>query len=442
MNKKTIDAHSAREWYLQKFEDFQAGLNGAKATPFHEIRLDALQKFKLLGFPGRKDEEWKYTNVSPLLKHRFDQLAPGGAVTKEMVDQTAFRAAGKNLVVLVNGKYAPELSSYRAEAGLIVESLAGSREKHADLLEKHLARYARYDQETFTALNTAFADDGVFIYLPENTVVEQPLYILYLSRGDQEGFFANPRNLIIAGQNSRMKIVESFHSLGEQTYFNNVVTEIFVDAHARIDLVRFQNESVNAFHIYNLQAKQKAESYFSQVNIDIGGGLVRNNLNVELDGQRCEGHLIGFYMGAGTQHIDNHTLIDHARANCESNELYKGILAGKAQGVFNGKIYVHREAQKTNAYQDNKALLLSDDAVINTKPQLEIFADDVRCSHGATVGQLDEEAVFYLRARGIPEQKAQSILQYAFASDVFQYIPIEELQQEIDEIILDRFNKL
>lgn len=441
MSKQLIDAQSAQSFYLQKFEEFAAGLNGDSKTAFHQVRLNALEHFRRLGFPGRKDEEWKYTNVTPLLRHTFGDLQPGN-VDRSLVEKLAFPSGLGNLVVMVNGQLAPELSNYQAEGGLIVENLSTAMKNHAGLVEKHFSRYANYEQESFTALNTAFAANGLFVYVPANLEVETPLYVLHISQPGEQGFFANPRNLIIAEKNSRIKIVESFRADGDHPYFNNVVTEAWVDTHARVDHVRLQDESTGAFHIFNMQARQEAESFYSLTNLDIGGGLVRNNLNIELDGPHGEGHLIGFYMGTGTQHIDNHTLIDHAQPNCESNELYKGILSGKAQGVFNGKIFVRQDAQKTNAYQDNKALLLSDEAIVNTKPQLEIFADDVRCSHGATVGQLDEEAIFYLRARGIPEETANSILQYAFASDVFQYIPIEELRSEVDEIILERFQQL
>jgi Fe-S cluster assembly protein SufD len=248
--------------------------------------------------------------------------------------------------------------------------------------------------------------------------------------------------LIIGGRNSQIKVLESHHGLGEKAYFNNAVTEVVVQENARINHMRVQDESPGAYHITSLQAYQERDSYYSLVNVDLGGALVRNNLSIKLDAENCEAHIIGFYLGGGKQHMDNHTAIDHAKPNCFSNELYKGILGGKARGVFSGKIFVHPDAQKTNAYQNNKALILSDDAVINTKPQLEIFADDVKCSHGATVGQLDKEALFYLRSRGIAEEKANSILQYAFASDVFNYIPIEAVKERLNEIILNRLDQL
>jgi Fe-S cluster assembly protein SufD len=443
MKKVKIDPAEMKDWYVSAFSAFENRLNGSREIPFHDIRRSALSKFAELGFPGRRDEDWKYTNVSPLLKHKFRMADRPAKVSADTVQKFTFKGMTKNVLVFVNGRYSQELSSAGLAAkGVVVESLENGLKERSGIIEKHISKYAGFDSQTFVALNTAFASDGAFIYLPDNAIVEEPVHLLYISDPSEASFFASPRNLIIGGRNSQIKVLESHHGLGEKAYFNNAVTEVVVQENARINHMRVQDESPGAYHITSLQAYQERDSYYSLVNVDLGGALVRNNLSIKLDAENCEAHIIGFYLGGGKQHMDNHTAIDHAKPNCFSNELYKGILGGKARGVFSGKIFVHPDAQKTNAYQNNKALILSDDAVINTKPQLEIFADDVKCSHGATVGQLDKEALFYLRSRGIAEEKANSILQYAFASDVFNYIPIEAVKERLNEIILNRLDQL
>ncbi len=441
MSKLNYD--EIKDWYVSNFNVFENNLNGSRDVPFHKVRKSAIAKFESLGFPARRHEEWKYTNITPLLKEKLPLAGKSDRFSAADLDAYTFEGLEKNLLVFVNGQYSQALSNYKNTIdGVIIENLSSALSNHSDLIAESLSRYANYDDEAFVALNTAFANDGLFIYVPDNTEVEAPLHLLHLTDSSDGAFFSNTRHLIVAGKNSRLKVVESHHGIGKAICFNNFVSEVVVMNNARVDHVKLQDEHAAAYHIYNLQAHQEKESVYSLVNIDIGGKLTRNSLNVALKAEHCEGHLIGFYMGSKKQHIDNHTAIDHAMPNCYSNEIYKGILGGKASGVFNGKIFVRQDAQKTNAYQDNKALLLSDDAKVNTKPQLEIFADDVKCSHGATVGQLDEEAIFYLRSRGIPQEKAQSMMQYAFASDVFEYIPIASVREKIDHTIFERFKTL
>ena len=373
MSKQNIQHTEMKDWYLSRFEAFENSLNGARDIPFHETRKSAISRFSKIGFPGRRDEEWKYSNVTPLLMHQFNFATPS-RIDEASVKQFAFNGLEKNLVIFLNGRFSPELSNYSSTAkGLIVDSLENALQHHAGLMRAHLAKYAGFEEEHFVALNTAFANDGFFIYVPENTIVEETIHVLYLSDSRESSFFSNPRNLIIGGKNSQVKIIERHGGLGDNPYFNNAVTEVAAAENSRIDHVRVQDEQSSAYHIFAMQVHQNRDSHYSLVNVDLGGRFVRNNLNLALDAQNCEGHLIGFYMGTGKQHVDNHTLIDHIKPNCYSNELYKGILGGKSTGVFNGKIFVRQDAQKTNAYQDNKALLLTDDARINTKPQLEIF---------------------------------------------------------------------
>ena len=287
-----------------------------------------------------------------------------------MLGDFTFDKLKENLVVFVNGQFSEELSQIDLNNDdVIVENLRNAMANHSGLVNKHLGHYANFEDEPFTALNTAFTNEGTFIFVPENKVIEDPIHLINISTGDA-GLVAHPRNLFVAGKNSQVKIIESFHSLSETTYFNNLVTEVFVDERAIVDHIKLQEESTNSFHISNSQVQQEKESVYTTVNIDLGGGIVRNNLNILLNAENCESHLFGFYLGFGTQHIDNHTFIDHAKPHCFSNELYKGILDQKARGVFNGKIMVRPDAQKTNALQSNKTLLLTNDASINAKPQL------------------------------------------------------------------------
>ena len=430
-----------KQWYISNFNLFEESLNGSRETPFHEVRRSAISKFSELGFPTPRHEDWKYTNVTPMLEHKFKLPTETAKVPGEVLRDFAFDKLKENLVVFINGFFSEELSKIDLNSDdIIVSSLRKAMVNHSDLVNKHLGRYASFEDESFTALNTAFTNDGTFIFVPDNKVIEDPIHLINISTGNAE-LVSYPRNLFIAGENSQVKIIESFHSLSDTTYFNNLVTEVFVGERAIVDHIKLQEESTNAFHISNSQVQQEKGSVYTTVNIDLGGGLVRNNLTILLNDEHCESHLFGFYLGQGTQHIDNHTFIDHAKPHCFSNELYKGILDDKARGVFNGKIIVRPDAQKTNALQSNKTLLLTNDASINAKPQLEIFADDVKCTHGATIGQLDDEAMFYLRARGIGEEMAGAMLRHAFISDVLENIKIEPIREWMDAHIIERFTK-
>lgn len=434
------DTNEAKQWYLAHFEPFEDSLNGGRTNGFHQLRKAAISKFSELGFPTTRNEEWKYTNVSPILEHKFKLLQEPVGLTKKDIQPFLFEGLEENVLVFINGKFSEELSKIQSDAsGLIIGSLKDAMNHHTSIVNQHLGSYISFEDESFTALNTAFTNEGAFIYVPENMVVETPIHLLNLSDSQDSDLISHPRNLFIAGKSSQVQIIESFHALSDATYFNNLVTEVFVDENAIVDHLKIQEESRHAFHVSNTQVHQQSNSVYTSVNIDLGGSLVRNNLSVQLNGKNCESHLFGFYLGTGTQHIDNHTFIDHAMPHCFSNELYKGILDEKARGVFNGKILVRQDAQKTNALQSNKTLLLTNDAQINAKPQLEIFADDVKCTHGATIGQLDDEALFYLRARGISEEMAGAMLRHAFISDVLENVKIDAVRQRLDKTIIDHF---
>jgi len=429
----------AKQWYLSNFELFESSLNGSKNTPFHEIRKRAIARFADLGFPTTRNEDWKYTSVAPILEHKFNLASAPVAVAKNTLSRFQFDGAARNILVFVNGHFDEKLSRMQdLPKRLVIENFRNVISNGSKLPEKYRGGFDSLQDESFTALNTAFAHDGLYINVPKGMTVEDPIFLLYLSDARNESFVAHPRNLIVAGEGSHLRLLECYQAISDEAYFNNVVTEVYVEQQAVVDHIKIQEEGAGAYHIANTEIMQEHRSVFNCVNIDLGGALVRNNLDVTLNAENCETHLFGFFLGTGTQLIDNHTFIDHAKPHCFSNELYKGILDDKAKGVFNGKIMVRRDAQKTNALQSNKTLLLSDDAAIFAKPQLEIFADDVKCTHGATIGQLDDEALFYLRARGIGENVALAMLRYAFAGDIFENIKIDSVRKALAEKVFER----
>lgn len=443
MDNLELNKIDPAQWYVLNFELIENTLNGRKKIPFHHTRKAAISRFSDLGFPTPRNEEWKYTNVAPIIQHKFKFLPEPAKLPKAILNDFMFKGEVENIVVVVNGQYSEELSSFNLKSdGVIIDSLRNMLQHRPQIAEQYLGRFAAFESETFTALNTAFTLEGAFVYVPEGRILEEPIQIIYLSDSTKQAHVSHPRNLFVLGRGSQARIIECYHHLSKNIYFNNVVTEVFMDDHAIADHIKIQEESESAYHIANTQIHQECSSVYSSVNIDLGGALVRNNLNVLLNAEGCETHLFGFYFGEGSQHIDNHTFIDHAKPRCSSNELYKGILDGKARGVFNGKIMVRPEAQKTNAFQSNKTLLLTNEASINAKPQLEIFADDVKCTHGATIGQLDDEALFYLRARGIGEKVAAAMLRYAFVADVFENIKVEAVREKLDAKIIERLKKV
>lgn len=438
-----LQSSEVKDHYLSSFELFEK--NGAAKGPswIHPIRRAALSCFAELGFPTTRDEEWKYTNIAPIVKIPFK---PGkfeiNGLTADTIARVTFGELTGSQLVFVNGYYSRELSSLRPlPEGVRVGSLAAALDSDPTRVEPYLARYASYQDHALVALNTAFMEDGAFVYVPKGRIVDEPIYLVFVSTADGEATVSYPRNLIVVDNDSQAVIVESYVGSDSDVYFTNAVTEIVVGKHAVIDHYKVQRESEEAFHIATLQAHLERGSNFSSHSIAMGGALVRNDLNTELEGEGIECTLNGFYMVTGRQHVDNHTRVDHLKPHCSSRELYKGILDGKARGVFNGKIYVHKPAQKTDARQTNKNLLLSKDSLINTKPQLEICADDVKCTHGSTIGQLDQDAIFYLRSRGVGLKDARSLLTYAFARDIINRIKIEPVRAWLDDLLVTRLQK-
>lgn len=388
-------------------------------------RNEAFVDFEKTGFPSVKNEEWKYTNLSSLLKEDFN-TNPAATLTKQDIAAFIYKIEA-NALVLVNGIFSKELSTILSPTS----ELEISQLKQADksVTEKYFARKTYSSGDGLSLLNTAFAENGLFIQVKKNKSLKYPVILYNFVDSRQGNTLVQPRNLIIAEENSQASIVETFHTIGANTSFLNIITELVLKQDALIDYYKIQDDVENSYHVGSTEILHEAKSISNSTTITIGGAITRNNLNITLDAEFCEAHLNGLYLLKGNQHVDNHTIADHAKANCYSNELYKGIMDDKSTGVFNGKIFVKPDAQKTNAFQSNKNVLLSKEATVNTKPQLEIFADDVKCSHGATTGQLDAESLFYLRSRGIGEAAAKRLLLHAFANDVIERIKIESLRE-------------
>lgn len=426
------------DWYQSSFDHFEKSLNGESKSELHSLRKNAIAKFHELGFPTTRHEEWRFTNVAPIAKTKFTPIVKFNinGVTSKDVERYNIGRLKCSKLVFIDGHFAKEFSTTaNLPQGTIVGNLSSALATDSKQVYAHLTRYARSDENAFTALNTAFVQDGAYIFLPDGAVVEDPIYLLFISTVHDETYVSSPRNLIIAGANSHVAIIENYVGLGHNVYFTNVVTEIVAGERAVIEHDKLQNEGDNAFHISSIHVHQRSKSNYTSNSVAFGGSLVRNNISALLDAEGIECTLNGLSLATGSQLVDNHTTIDHAKPHCNSHELYKAILEGKSRGVFNGKIFVRKDAQKTDAKQTNKTLLLSDDATIDTKPQLEIFADDVKCTHGATVGQLDAEQIFYLRSRGLGFDAARDILTNAFASDVINKIKIEPLREELQAIL-------
>lgn len=431
------------DWYLKKFEEFEAGLNGHRELHVNKIRREAIDVFRKEGFPTPRQEEWKYTNLKSLSGQQFPLAKFPGEVSREDIAPFFFRTDSKRVLVFVNGYFSRELSRVESDSKILVlDNLKNAFLTHQNLVKKYFATGADYRKNSVAALNTAFALEGAFIYVPAGVQISEPIYLLHISHPGDSSFQAHPRSLFVIDENSTVQIVEAHYHLSDFPYFNNRVSEIHISAGARLNHITIQDESQQAFCLSTGVVRQEANSEYRNIRLDIGGALVRNDLNVHLKGEGGETHLYGLYLGNGHQHIDNHTLVDHQRSNCVSNELYKGILTDKARGVFSGAIIVQQDAQKTNAFQSNKNLLLSSEAEVDSRPQLKIFADDVRCTHGATIGQLDEEALFYLRQRGISEEDANVMLRYAFATDILAEIKPEFIRKKVEERVNRRFREL
>lgn len=409
------------------------------STAVHDLRTKSLKTFEELGFPTKKEEAWKYTSLAKLLKKDYS-IFPKQETSIELkeVKKYFLYEIDSYKVVFIDGVYSPFLSDTTHEGiDVCLLSAALDKPKYKKVIEKYFNQVAKKD-ESLTALNTSFAREGAYIYIPKSVVAEKPIQIIHFSTGKQGDFMLQPRSLVVAEENAQVQIIERHQSLASHAVLTNAVTEIFAEKNAMIDYYKIQNDRDDASLIDNTYIAQQQASNVKVHTFSFGGQLTRNNLNFYQEGERIDSTMKGITIIKDQQHVDHYTLVNHAQPNCESHQDYKGIYADKAVGVFNGKIYVDQIAQKTNAFQQNNNILLDDKATINTKPQLEIFADDVKCSHGCTIGQLDEDALFYLRSRGIPKKEAKGLLTYAFANNVLESVAIPALKTRINKLIANK----
>jgi Fe-S cluster assembly protein SufD len=428
--------------YIANFAQFERTMNGGTHSWLHRIRKNALDRFVQLGFPTTHDEEWRFTNVAPITRIPFKPSDPKpDALTISDISRFTVCEARCTQLVFLNGYYSESLSTVKLlPKGVQIISLAAALERNRDLLEPLLAE-SLSRSDPFASLNAAFMADGAFVYIPSGVVLKDPIHLLFLSAGQTDPRISVPRSVILVGDNSQASLVESYAGLDQGKYFTNSMTEVHIGANCAVDHYRLQRESEDAFHVSSLEVHQNRDSSYASHSLSLGGSLARSNIKVVLEGTGADCELNGLFVAKGRQHVDNHTTIDHARANCDSRELYKGILDDASTGVFDGTIIVRKDAQKTNARQTNKNLLLSKEAGVNTNPRLRILADDVKCAHGATIGQLNEEELFYLRSRGIEKDAARTLLTYAFASELLGAVKIKPIQCQIDLVLLNRLSR-
>jgi len=407
------------------------------------LRRAAMAAFERHGFPTTKNEEWHYTSPSPIADASFTPMHPSASPRspRELVPYLAGRPDWPRLV-FVNGRYAPGLSRVDTlDDGVRVMSMASALREEPTVLERHLGKLAAFEDPAlvFSALNTALFTDGALVHVDRGATPVLPIHLLFVTDGAASGGVSHPRTLVAMEPESNATVIEQYVTLGNAAYFTNVVTEASIADGATLHHLRLQREGPDAFHVGTVAAQQGRDSHLMSFSFATGGSLSRTNIHTALAGDGCGATLNGLYMLDGAQHCDHQTRIEHIAPNCYSREVYKGILDGTSHGVFNGKVYVHPEAQKTDGKQTNNTLLLSERARVDTKPQLEIFADDVKCTHGATIGRMDDNALFYMKSRGIRTAEARRLLTYAFAAEVLEMLPLEELKDELEQLTLQRF---
>ena len=423
-----------KEKLLSSFMAFEERID--VTSELHDVRTSAIKNFENKGFPTKKEEAWKYTSLNSILKNDFSVFPKSeNEIEFAYVKKYFLHEIDTYKVVFIDGVFNSFLSSTTHDGiDVCLMSSALNKPKYKMVIDNYFNKIASKD-ESLTSLNTAFANEGAYINIPKSKVVDKPIEIMYFSTGSEAALLVQPRNLIVVGENSHVQIIERHQSLNENPVLTNSVTEIFAQKRAIVDYYKIQNDNLEANLIDNTYVSQQKETNVSVNTFSFGGNLTRNNLNFYHFGERIVSILNGITIIGDKQHVDHYTLVQHSTPNCESHQDYKGIFSDRATGVFNGKIFVEREAQKTNAFQKSNNILLSDKATINAKPQLEIFADDVKCSHGCTIGQLDETAMFYMQQRGIPKKEAKALLMYAFSNAVIESIKIPELKQRITKII-------
>jgi Fe-S cluster assembly protein SufD len=406
------------------------------------VRTTALEFFEQLGLPGNRHEEYKYTPVTRELGKKFSFQQPAFGPALKDIGQFIIPDIEANVIVFINGVFSREHSIVRTRPSeMTIQPLAEALASANVMAAGHFNEHVDIKQDAFAAWNTAGWQDGIFLHVPDNTSVSLPVIVYYINDATAEEVIATHRNLVVVGKNSQLTLIEKFSSSGANDHFTNLVSEVVVSENAALEFYSLQNDSGNRYQVTGTRIYQKKASRVNTYSFNLQGQLIRNNLHLILDGEGIESHMYGLYLLTGNTLADNHTVVDHQKPNSFSNELYKGIMDGNSRGVFNGKIFVRPQAQKTNAFQANRNILLSEKATINTKPQLEIWADDVKCSHGCTTGQLDEEAMFYLRARGISKESARAMMLYAFAGEVVEKIPHAGIRNYVDTAIGERLHK-
>ncbi len=425
--------------YDQFIADFEVRAilsSSSETNELQALRENAFEQFKKSGFPTAKTEDWKYTNLTPFLKQEFitepeDELLN---ISDEFIAKAKIKSLDCYNIVLVNGKYHPELSDIIPDENISI--LALTEAMHRKAFTEHFGKYTNVEKNHFAALNTALFSDGLFLEIKNKTIADNPLHIIHIvSAGNN--IFLQPRLLFLIGKHAEINIIESFVSAENSgDIFVNNVSEIMIAQDAHLQHYYIQTGNEHTRYVHHTEVYQQASSVYNNYKASFPGtALLRNNLNITLDGGNIESHLYGIYLAGGKQVVDNHTTVDHRKPHCQSNELYKGVMKDEAVGVFNGKIFVQKNAQKTNAFQQNNNLMLSQKAIVDSKPQLEIFADDVKCSHGSTVGQFNKEALFYLKSRGIGDEKAKALLIHAFAFDVTEKIPVMAVRLHINHLL-------
>ena len=423
--------------YQDAFAQLEPALRASGPSWLHELRREGIDRFAALGFPSLKEEEWRFTRTRPIAEVDFRLAAEARPQDGAMLTSRTFDDAQCHRLVLANGRFDPRLSrTFELPRGVRIGALAEAMRDDGDRIPDLLKRGTR-DSQRFAALNTAFLSDGVYIEIAEGVALDRPIHVVHVTSPTTAPTMTHPRVVIVAGKNSDAVVVESFFAADDGSYFTNAVVQIDVGENAGLRHYRVQRESTAAFHVGFQHATLAKNARFSTLSVTMGGLLVRNDIHTLLEGEGIDARVDGLYLAGARQHVDNHTFIRHGQPHCHSFELYKGILDDKARGVFNGRIYVDPVAQKTDAKQENNCMLLSDEARINSNPQLEIFADDVKCTHGAAIGKTDDTAIFYLRSRGIPHAEARDLMVYAFASEVLERIELEPLKRRLEADLFD-----
>lgn len=434
-----------------KIESYTEGYKQLKSKKFSDnpqwlkdLREGASHEFSTIGFPTVKDEDWRFTNLAPISRNKFHIVEEGKeTVTSRELDDLIIPDMDAVRLVFVNGRFSDEHSETKGlPQGVVVTSLQDALKNYENIVEKYLGKYASYEKQSFIALNTTLFEDGLFVYVPGSVVVESPVYAVFVSTDEDVQSIVNQRNLIIAEDNSDVRVIEHYVSTSKNVHFSNVVTEAFAGDNSNLEHYMLECESSKAFNISTLRVEQKRNSNIKSHSVLLGGALVRNNVHPVLGGEGSHSLINGLYMSTGRQHMDNFMRVEHASPHCDSRQFYNGVLDKKSKGVFHGRIVVHENAAKTDAKQTNKNLLLTDTAQVDTKPQLEIYNEDVKCTHGATIGQMDDDAVFYLRSRGISNDNARTIMLRAFTDQSISNMglePVKEyLKSRVDEWFRNR----